>query len=118
MSETRTYYPDESLKRLIIDNSDRPLILTLESLQRPIPLAVAKIIYQEFDNLDTQTFIISKTREQLLNLIDTYSYVYDYTYYETGEIDTIRTRIYDATAIKLSDTTLKHYLSGKQPEFI
>lgn len=120
MSEIRTYYPDGSLERLITDNRDKELTLCIEDLSRQIPLDAASVAYQEFDDTVTETFSISKTREQLLNLIDTFSYVYDYVYYPGGEIDTIRTRIFDASEppIKLDDKTLKHYLDGTQPEYI
>lgn len=120
MAEIRIFNPDGSLQRLITDNRDKELTLQLEDLSRQIPVEAASIAYQEFDNLAVETFSISKTREQLLNLIDTFSFVYDYTYYVTSEIDTIRTRVFDAAdpPIKLDDTTLKHYLDGRQPEFI
>lgn len=118
MAETRTFFPDGTLKRLIIDNSDKLLVLELEDLQREIPLNVAKITYQEFNALDVQTFTVTKTRAQLLRLTDTYSFVHDYTYYPTGEIDTIRLRVFDAMAVELSDVTLKHYIDGRQPEYI
>lgn len=118
MAETRTFYPNGSLKRLIVDNSDKQLILELEDLQRTIPLAVAKITYQEFDAGDVQTFTITKTREQLLRLTDTYSYVYDYVYYASGAIDTIQSRVFNALAELISDYTVKHYENGRQPEII
>ena len=120
MAEIRIFNPDGSLQRLIVDNRDKELSLHLEGLSRQIPVEAASINYKEFDDLAVETFSISKTREQLLNLIDTYSFLYDYIYYVTGEIDTIRTRIFDASEppVKLDDKTLKHYLDGTQPEFI
>ncbi len=118
MAETRTFNPDGSLKRLIIDNSDKQLTLVLENLSRQIPNNVAKVTYQEFDDMDVQTFTVTKTREQLLRLTDTYSYVYDYTYYASGAIDTIRTRIFDALDVLLSDQTLKHFEDGRPPEIL
>jgi len=118
MSEIREFNPDGSLKRLTVDNTDRELTLHLENLSRQIPVDVTNIIYQELDSFGTVTRTINKTREQLLNAIDTYSFVFDFTYYRTGEIDTIRIRIFDASAVKLDDKILKHYLNGRQPEFI
>lgn len=118
MAETRTFNPDGSLKQLIIDNSDRELTLQLENLSRSIPASVASIIYQELDDIGTVTRTINRTREQLLNAIDTYSFIFNFTYYVTGEIDTIRIRTFDAMVVKLNDVTLKHYLDGRNPEFI
>lgn len=119
MSEIREFNPDGSLQRLTINNSDRELTLQLENLSRQIPINVASIIYQELNDIGTVTKTINKTREQLLNIIDTYSFVFDFTYYTTGEIDTIRKRTFDTSEppIKLDDKTLKHYLDAKQPEF-
>lgn len=119
MAEIRTYYPDGSLERLIVDNRDRNLSLILESESRDIANTVENITYQEFEG-GIVTFSIAKTREQLLNITDTFSYVYDYTYYSTGELDTLRTRIFDSSEppVKLSDVTLKHYTDGRQPEYI
>ena len=120
MAEVREFDPDGSLSRLIIDNRGRELNLQLENLSRSIPVDVAEIIYQELDAVGVVTKTINKTREQLLNAIDTYSFVFDFIYYITGEIDTIRMRIFDASEppVKLDDKTLKHYLDGRRPEFI
>ena len=118
MAETRTFFPDGSLKRLIVDNSDKDLTLILENLNRTIPAEVARVEYKEFDNLDVETFSVNKTREQLLRLTDTYSYVYDYQYYASGAIDTIRSRVFDALAVLLSDHTVKHYEDGRAPEIL
>lgn len=118
MAETRTFFPGGELKRLIIDNSDKSLVLMLENLQRTIPQAVAKITYQEFDAQDIQTYTVTKTREQLLRLTDTYSYVYDYQYYPSGAINTIRIRVFDALDVLLSDHTVKHYEDGRPPEVL
>lgn len=120
MSVSREYYPDGKLKRLIQDNRDKSLNLSLESLSRQVPNDVARIEYKEFDAQDVQTFSFSRNRDQLLNMVDTYSFVYDFAYYPDGEIDTIRIRVYDASdpPNKLRDRTIKHYLDGKQPEAI
>ena len=118
MAESRTFNPDGTLSELIVDNNDKDLVLQLESLSRTIPFAVKRIIYQELDVNNVVTRTIDKTREQLLNLIDTYSYRYNYTYYPGKEVDTIRTRVYDASNALLSDQTLKHYLDGRLPEYI
>ena len=94
--------------------------MQLETLSRSIPVDVAEIIYQELDSIGVVTKTINKTREQLLNAVDTYSFVFDFIYYIAGEIDTIRLRTFDASEppVKLDDKTLKHYLDGTQPEFI
>lgn len=120
MSETREYNPEGQLTRLIVDNRDKELSLQLDSLQRSIPNTVSRIEYKEFNNVGVEVFSISRTREQLLLATDTYSFVYDFTYYPTGEIDTIRIRVFDAAEPpnKLRDRTIKHYLDGRQPELI
>lgn len=120
MAETREYNPDGSLSRLIVDNRDKELILQLENLQRNIPNDVARMVLQEFDATDTLVNQISRSREQLLNMVDTYSFVFDFVYYPGGEIDTIRIRTFDASEppVKLDDKTVKHYLDGTQPELI
>lgn len=118
MAETREFNADGSLKRLTIDNSDRPLNLSLEDLSRQIPNNVARLIYQELDENDNVLKTIDKTRTELLDAISTYSFVFDFIYYDTKEIDTIRIRIFAPDATKLSDKTLKHYLDGRRPEFI
>lgn len=118
MSETRTYNPDGSLARLDIDNRDHLLVLQLEELQRQIPIEAVRIIYQELDETDTLLTTIDKTREQLLNMLETYNYRIDFTYYPTGEIDTIRIRTFNAMVTKIDDKTLKHYIDGRQPEYV
>ena len=119
MPTTYTYNPDGSIQRIIFDNTDKILTLELNgNITRDIPLSVNNIDYREFDALNVLTFSVSKTREQLLNLTDTYSFVYDFEYYSTGEIDTIRIRTFDASAVKIEDITIKHYLDGRQPEII
>lgn len=120
MAETREYNPDGLLSRLIIDNRDKELVLQLENTQRIIPNTVARVVFQEFDSVDVLVNEINRTREQLLNMVDTYSFVYDFTYYSSGEIDTIRIRVFDASEPpnKLEDVLLKHYIDGRQPEFV
>ena len=120
MAETRTFNPDGSLKQLVVDNRDKELNLQLEDLSRQIPNDVASIEYKELDSEGVVVKTIARTREQLLNAVDTYSFVYDYAYYGTGEIDTIRTSVFDASEppVKLQDRILKHYTDGKQPEFL
>ena len=38
-----------------------------------------------------------------------------WTYYPSGEVDTIITRIYDASNVLINTKTIKHYRDGKQP---
>ncbi len=108
------------MKRLTVDNRDRELDLHLENLSRQIPVNVASIIYQELDKAGAITKTINKTRKQLLNAIDTYSFIFDFKYYGTGEINTIQIRTFDASEppVKLNDKTLKHYLDGTRPEYV
>lgn len=40
----------------------------------------------------------------------------DYTYYPSGEIDTMTITTMDATDNPLSQYSIKHYLDGRQPE--
>jgi len=118
MAETREFNADGALKKLTINNSDRKLSLQLENITRQIPVEVASIVYQELDNLGIVTKSITKTRAQLLNMTDNYSFVFDLTYYPTGEIDIIRIRTFNASATKLKDKSLKHYLDGRKPVYL
>jgi len=120
MAETRIFYSNGLLKKLTVDNRDYKLSLTLENISREIPNNVASVIYQELNNAGIVTKTITKTRSELLNAVNTYSFVFDFVYYATGEIDTIRIRTFDASepSNKLNDKTLKHYLDAKQPEFV
>ncbi len=120
MAETREFNQKGLLKRLTIDNRDRLLTLQLENLSRQIPANVASVIYQELNAAGVITKTITKTRKQLLNAADTYSFIFDFIYYPGGEINTIQIRTFDASAppVKLDDKTLKHYLDGTQPEYL
>lgn len=120
MAESRTYYPDGKLQRLVFDNRDKELRLEIEGFIRNIANTVARVEYKEFNAAGVQTFSISVTRAQLMTLLDTYSSTFDFVYYPSGEIDTIRTRVFDAspTPIKLKDYTIKHSVGGEQPKLV
>ena len=118
MAESRVFNSDGSLKQLTVDNSDRELNLQLENLSRQIPTNVASIIYQELDSAGVVTKTIKKTRKELLNAVDNYSFSYHFTYYKTGEIDTINIKTFDERAVKINDKILKHYLDGRNPEYL
>ncbi len=120
MAETREFNQKGLLKRLTTDNRDRLLTLQLENLSRQIPVNVASVIYQELNAAGVVTNTITKTRKQLLNAADTYSFIFDFVYYPGGEISTIQIRTFDASEppVKLDGKTLKHYLDGTQPGYL
>jgi len=118
MAQTRVLNAEGQLTKLTVDTTDVELTIAVGSLARVIPVAVAAIRYQELDSAGVVTKSIQKTRAQLLVANNVATYVYTFTYYEKGEIDTIRIRTFNDNAVKLSDMVLKHYAGGEQPEFL
>jgi hypothetical protein len=42
----------------------------------------------------------------------------EYSYYETGEVDTIILQVYDDKGKLTSEKSVKHFKDGKKPEII